>query len=227
MSSTRILIVEDEMGIANFLIQGLEEEQLTPTHCVSGEAALEMLQKQLFDVILLDWTLPKLSGLEVCQTVRNTANINQQTPILFTTAKDTIADTIAGLESGANDYLKKPYDFNELLARINVHLRPKTQANCIQMGTITLNTSEHICTLEGETTELTAKEFQLLWFLFQHKNKICSRKEILSAVWDIHFEYDSGVIEVFVNAIRKKLNLSKNDPRLLTVRGVGYLSKDV
>lgn len=222
MSVPQILIVEDEIGIANFMMQGLTEENMDPTHCISGEDALLAIHKQRFDVILLDWTLLNLSGLEVCKTIRNTPNSNATTPIIFTTAKDTVQDTIIGLQAGANDYIKKPYDFNELIARIQVYLRTNTKEQFLQLGTIKLDLNTHQCYLEEVLINLTLKEFQLLAYLFKNKGRTCTRKEILEHVWDIHFDYDSSVIEVFVNAIRRKLNLTKNDTRLQTIRGVGY-----
>lgn len=223
----KILIIEDEIGIANFLIQGLQEENMNPTHCISGEDALQEICKQKFDVILLDWTLLNISGLEVCKQIRSTNNINSKTPIIFTTAKDTVEDTIIGLHAGANDYIKKPYAFNELVARIQVYLRANNKDYLVKSDSITLNLNTLQCFLNDTQINLTLKEFQLLAYLFEHKNRTCTRKEILENVWDIHFEYDSSVIDVFINAIRKKLNLDKNDSRLLTVRGVGYISKNV
>ncbi|SFJ10357.1 response regulator transcription factor [Myroides guanonis] len=223
----KILIIEDEIGIASFLTQGLQEENMNPTHCLSGEDALQEICKQKFDVILLDWTLLNISGLEVCKQIRSTSNINSKTPIIFTTAKDTLEDTITGLQAGANDYIKKPYAFSELIARIQVYLRANSKDHLVNSGSISLDLNTLQCFLDNKQINLTLKEFQLLTYLFEHKNRTCTRKEILENVWDIHFEYDSSVIDVFINAIRKKLNLDKNDSRLQTVRGVGYISKNV
>lgn len=227
MKNTSILLVEDEVGIANFMIQGLQEENMQTTHCFSGLEAIKKTQESLFDVILLDWMILDISGLEVCKTIRNTENINQNTPIIFITAKDTVQDTIEGLHAGANDYLKKPFDFNELVARIQVYLRVSSNQNRLQFGSIALDQQTHQVYSNQELIDLTHKEFELLQYLFIHKNRVCTRKEILENVWDIHFDYDSSVIDVFVNAIRKKLNLKKDDPRLRTIRGVGFMSSDV
>lgn len=226
MAKAEILIVEDEIGIANFIIQGLQEEGMSLTHCMSGEDALLQANNKLFDLILLDWMILNLSGIEVCKWIRNSENKNKQTPILFLTAKDTIEDTIDGLNAGANDYIKKPFHFNELVARINVYLRNHEDKNEISLGNIKINLGNHQVFLNEKLVELTLKEFQLLHYLFKNKNRICTRKEIIENVWDIHFDYDNGVIDVFINSIRKKLNLSKNDIRLQTVRGVGYISKN-
>ncbi|GEM52934.1 DNA-binding response regulator [Empedobacter brevis NBRC 14943 = ATCC 43319] len=226
MNKAKILIVEDELGIANFILQGLKEENLLPIHCLTGEEALLKINNETFDVILLDWMILNLSGLEVCQLIRSTDNPNKKTPIIFITAKDTVQDTIQGLNAGANDYIKKPFDFNELVARINVYLRQNKSIHILTFGNISINTETHQTFLENHFVDLTLKEFQLLVYLFKNKNRICTRKEIIENVWDIHFEYDTSVIDVFINAIRKKLNLKKDDPRLHTIRGVGYISKD-
>ena len=227
MNKAAILIVEDEIGIANFVMQGLQEEGMILTHCMSGEEALLAINQHKFDLILLDWMILNLSGLEVCKAIRNSENPNQKTPIIFITAKDTIEDTIEGLNAGANDYIKKPFDFNELVARINVYLRNNQENEVLKFGNISINSKTHQTFLEEQLIDLTLKEFQLLYYLFQNKNRICTPKEIIENVWNIHFEYDTSVIDVFINAIRKKLNLKKDDPRLHTIRGVGYISKDV
>lgn len=227
MNKPKVLIVEDELGIANFMLQGLEEENLSPTHCLSGEDALVKINNEKFDVILLDWMMLNISGLDVCKAIRNSENMNQKTPIIFITAKDTVQDTIEGLNAGANDYIKKPFDFNELVARINVYLRQNESNNLLNFGNISINPETHQTFLDNNLVVLTLKEFQLLAYLFKNKNRICTRKEIIENVWDIHFEYDTSVIDVFINAIRKKLNLKKDDPRLHTIRGVGYITNDV
>ena len=227
MDKAKILIVEDEIGIANFMTQGLQEENMLITHSMSGEDALLKMNKEQFDIILLDWMILNLSGLEVCKAIRNSDNPNQKTPIIFITAKDTVDDTIEGLNAGANDYIKKPFDFNELVARINVYLRQNEKDKLLNFGNISINLKTHQTFIDNQLVDLTLKEFQLLSYLFKNKNRICTRKEIIENVWDIHFEYDTSVIDVFVNAIRKKLNLKKDDPRLHTIRGVGYITKDV
>jgi DNA-binding response OmpR family regulator len=227
MGSAKVLMVEDEMGIAYFIKQGLQEEGFAVTHCLSSKEALNIIDKQLFDIILLDWMMLDMSGLEICKTIRQTSNKNKNTPIIFVTAKDTVQDTIEGLNAGANDYIKKPFAFDELIARIQVYLRNNAKPNRIALGNIEIDSNTHQAFLNGKLVDLTLKEFQLLFYLFNNKNQVCSRKEIIKNIWDIHFEYDTSVIDVFVNAIRKKLNLKKDDPRLHTVRGLGYISKDV
>lgn len=227
MNNVKILIVEDEIGIANFIIQGLEEENMVLTHAMNGEDALLKINQNRFDLILLDWMILNISGIDVCRAIRNSFNPNQHTPIIFITAKDTVEDTVAGLNAGANDYIKKPFDFNELLARIHVYLRKTTKNKSLRSGNIVMETDTHQTFLDTQQVDLTLKEFELFSYLLKNRNRICTRKEIIENVWDIHFDYDTSVIDVFVNAIRKKLNLKKDDPRLFTIRGVGYISKDV
>lgn len=227
MSKADILIVEDEIGIANFIIQGLEEEGMTLTHCMNAEDALFKINETTYNLILLDWMILNSSGLDVCKTIRSSDNKNQKTPILFITAKDTVQDTIEGLNAGANDYIKKPFHFEELVARINVFLRHNELNETLVYGNISVNIKTHQTFLNNELIDLTLKEFHLLNYLFINKNRICTRKELIENIWDIHFEYDTGVIDVFINSIRKKLNLKKDDPRLQTIRGVGYITKYV
>lgn len=227
MDNAKILIVEDEIGIANFIIQGLEEENMMLTHAMNGKDALLKINQNKFDLILLDWMILNIPGIDVCRAIRNSVNPNEQTPIIFITAKDTVEDTIAGLNAGANDYIKKPFDFNELLARINVYLRKNPKSKFLRSGNIVMETDTHQTFLDTLKVDLTLKEFELFSYLLKNRNRICTRKEIIENVWDIHFDYDTSVIDVFVNAIRKKLNLKKDDPRLFTIRGIGYISKDV
>ncbi|MHC5310391.1 response regulator transcription factor [Myroides sp. LJL116] len=227
MKNPAILIVEDEIGIAQFIQEGLQEKGFLVTHCLNGESAYEVSQKQKFDLILLDWMLLGISGLDLCKLIRQEQNINGDTPIIFLTAKDTIENVVLGLESGANDYIKKPFNFQELLARIGVYIRDISPVNVLEMGNISVNLQSNEAFLSGQKVELTLREYNLLCYLFSNKNKVCDRKDIISEIWDIHYDYDTSVIEVFINALRRKLQLKKDDPRLLTVRGKGYISKDV
>jgi two-component system, OmpR family, copper resistance phosphate regulon response regulator CusR len=221
----RILIVEDEIGIANFLQQGLEEEDFEVHVCYNGRVGMETAQKEHFDLILLDWMLPEINGLEICKIVRQT---NQDTPIIFLTAKDTIQETIEGLRVGANDFIKKPFHFAELLERIKVHFRKKAGEDIsIFLGPIILNTEKHTVTKNDKEIALTQKEFALLEMLIRNKNKVCTRTEIIEQVWDIHFDYNTGVIDVFINALRKKLELNENENYIQTIRGVGYTAKEL
>ncbi len=218
-----ILIVEDEAGIVQFLQQGLEEEGYTITSASDGLKGFELTQKNSFDLILLDWMLPKMTGLELCKSIRLK---NSTTPIIFLTAKDTVQETIEGLKAGANDYIKKPFSFDELVERIKIHFRNQNEDEILTLGTIKIDVPQHRVLVNEIEVALTQREFELLTYLVKNKGKVCTRTQIIEDVWDIHFEYDTGVIDVFMNAIRKKLNLKIEQDYIKTVRGVGYIAND-
>jgi len=221
----RILIVEDEPGIANFVKQGLEEETFAVDVAEEGNSGLDMALSGDYDLLLLDWMVPGKSGIEICRQFRKKFS---QTPVIFLTAKDTVDETIFGLQTGANDYIKKPFHFEELLERIKVQLRPKSgEHEVFQLGPITLNTATHQVTKEGKEIHLTQKEFALLEYLLRNKGQVCRRTRIIESVWDIHFEYNTGVIDVYINALRNKLNLKEHENYIQTVRGVGYIAKEL
>jgi DNA-binding response OmpR family regulator len=167
--------------------------------------------------------LPKMTGLELCKTIRQE---NNKVPIIFLTAKDTVQETVEGLKSGANDYIKKPFSFDELLERIKVQLRDKKELELLTLGPIEINIQKHQVTVNKMEVSLTQKEFDLLHYLVKNKGVVCSRTQIIQDVWDIHFEYDTGVIDVFMNALRKKLNLKVDEDYIKTIRGVGYIAND-
>ncbi|MFB9080489.1 response regulator transcription factor [Flavobacterium procerum] len=218
-----ILIVEDELGIVQFLKQGLQEEGYQITTASDGSKGFELIQSQKFDLILLDWMIPKINGLDLCKAIRIK---DQQTPIIFLTAKDTVQETIEGLKAGANDYIKKPFSFEELVERIKVHFRNKKQTENLTLGNITMDLTRHIVLKDEEEIAMTQREFELLAYLIEHKGKVCTRNQILRDVWEINFEYDTGVIDVFMNAIRKKLNLKIEEDYIKTIRGIGYIAND-
>ena len=218
-----ILIVEDEIGIMQFLQQGLEEEGYQISTAFDGATGLELFLENHFDLILLDWMLPKMTGLELCKEIRKS---NSAIPILFLTAKDTVQETIEGLQSGANDYIKKPFSFEELVERIKVHFRKPKNPNHLTLGPVTIDLQKHQVFTNDKEVILTQREFELLSYLVQNKGKVCARNQIIEDVWDIHFEYDTGVIDVFMNAIRKKLNLKVEEDYIKTIRGIGYIAND-
>ena len=221
----RILIVEDELGIANFLKQGLEEEAFAVDVAADGKQGLFLALSGEYDILLLDWMLPGISGIELCRQFRKEY---PQTPIIFLTAKDTVDETIFGLQAGANDYIKKPFHFAELLERIRVQLRGQEgEHERLVLGPIVIDVASHQVFKNAEEVYLTQKEFALLEFLLRNKGKVCRRTRIIESVWDIHFEYNTGVIDVYINALRKKLKLSEDEPYIQTVRGVGYIAKEI
>lgn len=218
----RILIVEDESAISGFLKEGLEEEGFAVDLAENGRKGLEMALDFIneYDIMLLDWMLPGVSGIEICRSVRK---LNQQVPIIFLTAKSTVDDTVFGLETGANDYLKKPFAFEELLARIRVLMRKNTgEQSVFTTGEIQLNIDVHEVTKSGKQIILTQKEFALLELLLRNKGKVCRRSRIMEKIWDVHFDKDTAVIDVFINGLRKKLDDKNSESFIQTIRGVGY-----
>jgi DNA-binding response OmpR family regulator len=218
-----ILIIEDEIGIVQFLQQGLEEEGYQITTALDGLKGFELAQNENFDLILLDWMLPKMVGIDICRAIRLK---DTSTPIIFLTANDTVQETIEGLKAGANDYIKKPFSFDELLERIKIHFRNQEEPELLILGTIEINLTKHLVLVSGNEVNLTQREFDLLCYLVRNKGKVCSRTQIIEDVWNIHFDYDTGVIDVFMNAIRKKLNLKIEEDYIKTIRGIGYIAND-
>ena len=219
----RILVIEDEKGIANFLRDGLTEEYFAVDVAYDGKTGLQMALSNEYDLLLIDWMLPGLSGIEI---VKNIRKVNPAIPVIFLTARDTIDDTVFGLESGANDYIKKPFQFAELLARIKVQLRSKNLDNgYLVLGPIKLSADTHQVYKDDVEITLTQKEFSLLQYLMRNKGKVCTRTKIIEHIWDIHFDADTSVIDVYINFIRKKLGLGPKE-FIFTLRGVGYIAKE-
>jgi two-component system copper resistance phosphate regulon response regulator CusR len=220
----RILFVEDERGIANFVKDGLEEEGFAVDIAVDGKTGLDMALVYEYDLLLLDWMLPGASGIEICRQIRKD---NAQTPIIILSARDTVEDTVFGLNLGANDYIKKPFRFDELLARIRVQLRSKGgEKNILSLDDIELDLDRHLVFRGGREIQLTPKEFALLEFLIRNKGKVCTRTRIIEHIWDIHFDSDTSVIDVYINYLRRKLRTGGKRLPVHTVRGVGYIAKE-
>jgi DNA-binding response OmpR family regulator len=222
----RLLLVEDEVAIANFIHDGLSEEGFVVDVAYNGRDGLRLAIENLeeYDLLLLDWMLPGLSGIEICRQVRKE---NQRVPIIFLTAKDGVDDVVFGLETGANDYLRKPFAFDELLARIRVLLRKTSgEQNTFRAGNIEMNVESYQVTKNGQPVELTQKEFALLEYLLRNKGKICRRTRIVEKIWDVNFDRDTSVIDVYINFLRKKLDDPGQPSFLQTIRGVGYRVHD-
>jgi len=212
----KILIIEDEQGITSFLEGGLSEEGYDVVVAADGREGLKKYQECHPDLILLDWMLPVMDGIAVCNAIRRN---DQQTPILFLTAKDTVQDTVQGLRSGANDYIKKPFSFEELLERIRIHFRHEQEDEIYKFQDITVNNSTRQVWKGDEELAFTAREFDLLFYLLERQGRVCTRDEITRDVWKIKFKYDTGVIDVFMNSLRKKVGADV----IRTVRGVGFI----
>lgn len=220
----KILIVEDEIGIANFLRDGLEDENYSVDIALDGGRGLELATSRSYDLILLDWMLPGTSGIEITKQIRKS---NKKVPIVFLTAKDTLQDTVMGLEAGANDYIKKPFQFEELLARIKVQLRSnEEEPTTLSCQELVLDTTTHQVFKGGVEINLTKKEFSLLYFLLKNKGKVCTRNEIIKEVWEINFETDTSSLDVYINFLRKKLESGNSENIIQTIRGIGYTIRE-
>lgn len=222
----RILIVEDEEKLANSLKKGLEKEGFAVDVLYDGESAQRRIEMNYndYDLIVLDLMLPKRDGFEICRNVRSLDII---TPILVLTARDAIDDKIHALDGGADDYLVKPFSFQELLARIRALLRRPEQILPIelQIKDIRLNTSTRKVYRKEKEVSLTLKEFGLLEYLMRHPNQVLTREQILDHLWDFAFDSFSNVVDVHVKNLRKKIDDNGHDKLLETIRGVGYRIK--
>jgi two-component system copper resistance phosphate regulon response regulator CusR len=221
----RLLVIEDEAGIARFLKEGLEEECFAVDVAHDGKNGLDLAMTNEYDLIMVDWMIPAISGIEVCRQLRKSGN---NVPILFLTARDTVEDVIFGLDSGANDYIKKPFEFEELLARIRVQLRSRNQeGENLKADDVTVNIVTHQVFCGSTEVMLTPKEFSLLEYLVRNKGRACSRSKIIEHVWDMHFYSDTSVIDVYINFLRKKLEQAGCSNLIQTIRGVGYIIREV
>ena len=213
-----ILIVEDESRIVAFLTKGLKAAGFTTHTTAAGRQAVDLAVQESFDLIILDVGLPDIDGFEVLQQLRGQG---VGVPVIMLTARSSVADRVAGLEGGADDYMPKPFSFEELLARIRVRLRPEA-AGADQMRLthrdMVLDLRTRTLTLEGRTVELSAREFALAEAFMRHPGQVLSREQLLSAVWGLDFDPGSNVVEVYVSYLRNKLGRD----RVETVRGMGY-----
>lgn len=218
----RILVVEDEPNVLAFVEQGLKEEGYAVDVATDGELALDFAQTYPYDLIILDVLLPKIDGRHITQTLRG---CGLSTPIIMLTALDDIDDKVAGLDSGANDYLPKPFVFRELLARIRAHTRNYQQpasTNQLQLADLTLNRLTRYVERGDQEIILTAKEFSLLEFFMLHPNQVLSRTQLGEHVWGQDFYNQSNVVDVYVGYLRRKIDDGHPVPLLQTVRGAGY-----
>lgn len=221
----RILIVEDEKKVAAFIKKGLEEETYAVDVAYDGEEGLYLGLENQYDMVVLDLMLPTIDGMEVLARLRKN---KVEAPILLLTAKDSVEDKVTGLNTGADDYLTKPFAFSELLARIRVLLRRgKTEAKTVlQIDGLTLDLVSHKVNRNGEEIELTGKEYSLLEYFMRNQGKVLTRTMIAEHVWDYNFDTFTNVIDVYVNHLRKKIDKNYQDKLLHTLRGVGYIMKE-
>ena len=217
----RVLVVEDERRIADFICKGLSEQGYAVDIAYDGGEALDWVEVAEFDVIVLDVMLPVRDGIEVCRTLRERG---QRTPILMLTARDAIEDRVRGLDSGADDYLVKPFAFAELMARIRALTRrePATKGTVLHVADLVLDTTTREVSREGEHIELTTKEYALLEYLMRHPNQVLTRTMIAEHVWNYDFDNATNVIDVHIRNLRRKIDDPFPTKLIHTVRGAGY-----
>jgi DNA-binding response OmpR family regulator len=217
----RVLVIEDEPDIAQFISQGLDEAGYAVDLAKDGAAGLDYFLAVEYDLILLDIMLPKIDGLHLLQELRSR---NMQTPVLVLTARDGIDDRIKGLDAGADDYLVKPFSFSELLARMRALLRrPPLQIDTVlQVGTLVMDRVQREVRRANKLIDLSPREFTLLEYLLRCPNQVLTRTQIAEHVWNFDFPGDFKVIDVYIGYLRRKLELNGDDPLIQTVRGAGY-----
>lgn len=222
----KILIVEDEIKVAAFISKGLNTQNLSNDIAGSGLEAIQLFDKNTYDLVILDIGLPDMSGLSVCEHIRHS---NQSVPILMLTAMGALSDKLSGFEVGTNDYLVKPFDFMELLVRIKSLLQfCKSVPKCndsIQISDLELDLNAKIAKRAGKEIELTAREFSLLEYLMINKGKVISKSELAENVWDINFDTRTNFIEVYINYLRNKVDKGYTSKLIHTVIGMGYMIK--
>lgn len=222
----RILIVEDERKVANFIRQGLQEEGFDAEVAFDGISGREMALAKEFDLVVLDINLPGMNGYDLCREIRVK---NQRVPILMLTALGTTDDKLSGFESGADDYLVKPFEFRELLARVRALLKrshpPPEAANVLKFADLELDLDRKIARRAGKEIELTAKEFALLEYLMRNRNRVVTRTDIAEKIWDITFDTGTNVIDVYINFLRKKIDRDFPTKLIHTQIGMGYILK--
>lgn len=217
-----VLVVEDDPAIGRVLQLELEHEGYRVETAADGLSGLEKALKEP-DLVILDLMLPRLDGLEVCKRIRAKSRV----PIIMLTARDTIADRVAGLDLGADDYLTKPFSTDELLARVRARLREREpQSNVIEYRDVVMDRDRHEVCRAGRPISLTAKEYGLLEYLLLHRNKVHTRDELFNGVWGSDFLGDSNLIDVYIRYLRAKIDDEYEDKLITTVRGVGYTIKD-
>ncbi|MFP4009788.1 MAG: response regulator transcription factor [Spirulinaceae cyanobacterium] len=223
--TAKILVIEDEAKLAHFIELELKYEGYEVKVALDGFNGLTTARETRPDLVILDWMLPGISGIEICRRLRDTQD---KVPIILLTAKDEVSDRVAGLDAGADDYMVKPFSVEELLARVRAHLRRNQEddPNQLQFADLTLNRSTREIYRGDRAIELTAKEFDLLEYLLSHPRQVLTRDRILERVWGYDFMGDSNIIEVYVRYLRLKLEANQESRLIHTVRGVGYVLRE-
>ncbi|RIU89081.1 response regulator transcription factor [Oceanobacillus picturae] len=227
MMQPKILIVEDEQKLSRVLQLELEYEDYETGIATDGKEALGKIEEERWDLVLLDIMLPKLSGLEVLRKVRKSG---ETMPIILLTARDEVHDKVSGLDIGANDYITKPFQIEELLARIRVHLRTTLSQNnsgeLLKVGDLTVNMGSREVKRQEVSIDLTPREFDLLVCLLKNKNIVLTREQLIEQVWGFDYYGDTNVVDVYIRYLRQKIDKGYDEAYIQTVRGVGYTVKD-
>lgn len=216
---TNILIVEDEQNLARFIELELKHEDYNVDIEYDGRTGLDKALNKSYDLIILDLMLPNINGLEICRQIRQ----EQSTPIIIITAKGETYDKVAGLDYGADDYIVKPFDIEELLARIRAILRRQPQKNVIDINGIIIDKDAFKVTVDGTQLELTKTEYDLLYVLAENRNHVMQREQILDHVWGFNSEVETNVVDVYIRYLRNKLKPFNKEKSIETLRGVGYV----
>ena len=221
----RILVVEDQPKVASFIVKGMKEEMYSVDLAEDGEEGLRMAQMNNYDLIIQDLMLPGINGYQAIETLRKGGN---KTPIIILSAKDGIDDRIKGLDFGADDYLCKPFSFGELLARVRAILRrgKETGDPILRIADLELDPVSHEVIRDGQKIILTVKEYALLEYLLRNTGRVLSRTLITEHVWDINFDTDTNLVDVYIRYLRKKMDTEFEVKLIQTVRGIGYVLKD-
>lgn len=218
----RVLVIEDERDIADFIKRGLILKGYEVDVAFDGEQGLAIARERMPDLVVLDLMLPGIDGIEACRRLRAVGDV----PIIMLTARDSVADKVEGLEAGADDYVTKPFAFDELMARVRAALRRSAPAGAvISVGDLTIRPESREVERGGRAIELTAREYDLLEFLARNEGKVMDKQVIFEKVWGYDFEIESDAIKVYVRYLRKKLNAAGEPDLIRAVRGVGYMLK--
>ncbi|MBA6342472.1 response regulator transcription factor [Colwellia sp. MB02u-10] len=221
----KILLVEDEQKIADFICEGMQTKNVTVTHCADGNQGYEVASKNTFDIIILDIMLPGRDGLDILRSIRQ---MGIDTPVILLTARNELGDRVQGLDMGADDYLAKPFYVEELNARIQALLRRHagTQQHVIEVGSLQLDCINRSINCQGQSVELTSREFSLLEYLMRSPNKVLTRGQLLEHVWGYDFDPCTNVVDVCIKRIRRKLTSLESAGKMVgaieSVRGTGY-----
>lgn len=222
----KILIIEDEEKLARFIELELGYEGYSVKKAFDGRTGLELAESGAFDLVLLDIMLPEISGMEVLRRLRRSTSM----PVILLTARDSVIDKVQGLDSGADDYITKPFAIEELLARIRTALRKSAssgmETEVLTASELTMDTARHTVTMKGNSVSLTKREFDLLYFLMKNKGIVVSRESLLEHVWGFDYEGETNAVDVYIRFLRGKIDEAYDVHLIHTVRGVGYVIKD-